>query len=467
MAKKKTSKKKKRKFKFLKKMARGIYYVLSQIYIFLDKVLITPVAKLLLLLQKPFKGRSKTIDRLLNNKIALIILSAVLSVTSYLLVDNATDFMMNNYSEILTNQKVKAQYNEEAYVVEGLPETVDVTLIGKRSALYLAKQSASDEVIIDLRDYKPSKHAQKVDLKYNVSTPNVTYKLDPSEASVYIYEKMSKSKQVDKEILYEDKLDSRYTISNITFSRDEVYVKGAEYKLEQVATVKALVDVRKITNPTIGTTTLKDIPLVAYDENGNKLDVEIVPGTIDASIEIASPSKEVPLKVIPEGNVVFGKAIDSVTLSKSNATIYGDSKSLEKVSYIPVNINVDGLNKNNEYTVNLSLPSGVRDMSVKSVVAKVTLDDVSEKTVNNVNIATKNLGNGLTAQAASKNDSVATVIVKGTKSNLKDVSVENISASVDLQGLGKGTHKVKVGVTGNDLKLTYTPKTETVTIIIK
>ena len=463
--KKKTSKNKKRKFKFLKKIARGIYYILSQIYTFLDKVLITPLAKLLLLAQKPFKGRSKTIDRLLNNKIVLIVLALVLSVTSYLLVDNATDMMMNNSSEILTNQKVKAQYNEEAYVIEGLPKTVDITLIGRRSALYLAKQSADKEVVIDLRDLKPGTH--KVNLKYSGSTPNVTYKLDPSETTVVIYEKMSKSKQVDKEILYEDKLDSRYTISNITFSRDEVYVKGAEYKLEQVATVKALVDVRKITNPTIGTTTLKDIPLVAYDENGNKLDVEIVPGTIDASIEIASPSKEVPLKVIPEGSVVFGKAIDSVTLSKSNATIYGDSKSLEKVSYIPVNINVDGLNKNNEYTVNLSLPSGVRDMSVKSVVAKVTLDDVSEKTVNNVNIATKNLGNGLTAQAASKNDSVATVIVKGTKSNLKDVSVENISASVDLQGLGKGTHKVKVGVTGNDLKLTYTPKTETVTIIIK
>ena len=73
--KKKTSKNKKRKFKFLKKIARGIYYILSQIYTFLDKVLITPLAKLLLLAQKPFKGRSKTIDRLLNNKIVLIVLA--------------------------------------------------------------------------------------------------------------------------------------------------------------------------------------------------------------------------------------------------------------------------------------------------------------------------------------------------------------------------------------------------------
>ena len=44
---------------------------------------------------------------------------------------------------------------------------------------------------------------------------------------------------------------------------------------------------------------------------------------------------------------------------------------------------------------------------------------------------------------------------------------ENISAFVDLQGLTRGTHKVPVQVTGDDLKLTYTPKTATVTIIIK
>ena len=106
-------------------------------------------------------------------------------------------------------------------------------------------------------------------------------------------------------------------------------------------------------------------------------------------------------------------------------------------------------------------------MSTKSVVVKVTLGDVTEKTIDNVNIATKNLENGLTAQAASQSDSVASIIVKGTKANIKDISLDNISAFVDLQGLGKGTHKVPVQVTGDDLKVSYTPKTATVTIIIK
>ncbi len=466
MAKKRSSKKKK-KFRLLKGIAKGIYYVLSKIYFVIDKIIVTPVAKLMLLVQKPFKGSSKRLDRLLNNKIVLIIFSLAMALLYFFVVDNAAQSMMNNSTDIISNQKVKALYNEEAYVVEGLPKSVDITLIGGKSALYLAKQSSSQEVVIDLRDLKPGTH--KVPIKYNkASVSSVEYKLDPSSATVVIYEKASQSKKITKELLNEDKMDSKYNISNIKFSRDEVYVKGAEYKLKQIAIVKALVDVTKISNPSVGTTTLKEIPLVAYDVNGKKLNVEIVPETIDASIEISSPSKAVPLKVIPEGKVVFGKAIDEVTLSQTKTTIYGDAETLEKISYIPVNINVEGISKTTDYTVNLSLPSGIKEMSVKSVIARVTLGDVTEKTIKDVNISIQNLDEKkYTAQASSKTDSVATVIVKGTKTNLKNVDIENITAYVDLQGKGAGVHKVPVRVKGDDLKLTYTPKTEEITIIIK
>ncbi|MBQ6547113.1 MAG: hypothetical protein IJL74_03865 [Bacilli bacterium] len=463
MTNKKSSKKK--KFILFKNIGKFLYRIISSVYSVIDKLVITPVAKLLLLIQKPFTGSGRVLDRLLSNKSVLITLSLIIAIGSALSISQKSDIMMNNYAEVLYNQPVKALYNEEAYVIEGLPKTVDITLIGRRSALYLAKQSAKKEVTIDLRNLKPGSHT--VPIKYTGPISNVEYKLNPSTSTVMVYEKMSVSKKVSKEILNEDKMDSKYAISNITFSRDEVYIKGAEYKLDEIAIVKALVDVSKITNPTVGTATLKEIPLVAYDEDGQKLDLEIVPKTLDASIEITSPSKEVPLKVIPEGNVVFGKAINQIALSRTKTTIYGTTKTLEKISYIPVNINVEGLDKNNEYTVNLSLPSGVREMSTKSVIVKVTLADVAEKTIDNVNIATKNLENGLTAQAASQADSVASIIVKGTKANIKDISVDNISAFVDLQGLGKGSHKVPVQVTGDDLKVSYTPKTTYVTIIIK
>ena len=72
-------------------------------------------------------------DRLLNNKSFLIIFSLVLAFGSFVYIENTRDTTRNKSADILSNQKVNALYNEEAYVVEGLPETVDVMLIGRKS----------------------------------------------------------------------------------------------------------------------------------------------------------------------------------------------------------------------------------------------------------------------------------------------------------------------------------------------
>ncbi len=461
MSKKNSSK----KTKLWKKIGRALFNFFSAIYGVIDKIIITPVAKVLMLFSKLLKSNNKPIDRLLNNKIVLIIISLILAFTAYFLVDDTTEIMLNSSAEILYKQPVTALYNEEAYVVEGLPETVDIMLIGRRADLYLAKQYPAEEVVADLRDLKPGSH--KVSLKYSGSVSSVEYKLDPSSTTVMIYEKVSESRTIYKEILNENKLNSKYTISNISFSREEAYIKGAAYKLKEVAIVKALVDVSEIANPNIGTTTLKDIPLAAYNSKGEKLDVEIVPGTIDATIEIKSPKKEVPLKVIPEGNVVFGKAIGNISLSETKATIYGDEEALANITYLPVKINVEGISSTTDYNVNIAKPSGIKEISVNTVKVKVTLDTIKEKTVENVSIATRNLSEGLVAQAASSKDSAIDVIVKGSSTNLKAVTNDNITAYVDLQGLGVGSHTIEVKVTGDDLKLTYAPKTTKVTIVIK
>ena len=456
---------KKKNYKLLKKIGRAVYRFFEGIYKIFDKLLITPLSKLMIFVGKLFKTNNRPFDRLLNNKIFLITFSLLLAFGVFIVIDKNADIMLNKSADVLTNQDLTALYNEEAYVVEGLPKTVDITLIGRRADLYLAKQYPNDEVIVDLRDLRPGSH--EVSLKYNGSVSSVEYKLAPSSVAVVIYEKLTESRTITPEILYENKLDSKYTISNISFSRDEVYIKGAEYKLEEVAIVKALVDVRKIVNPSVGTTTLKDIPLVAYDADGEIVDVEIVPETIDATLEITSPSKEVPLKVDPTGDVVFGKSIENMTLSTTKVTIYGDEETLNNINSIPVKIDVNGLSKDTEFNVNISKPSGVKEMSTSTVVVKVKLSSISEKTVSDVSIETKNLGNGLVAQASSKQDSMIDVIVKGTSTNLKNITSDDITASVDLGGLGVGVHEVEVEVSGDDVKLSYTSKKTKVKIIIK
>ena len=131
---------------------------------------------------------------------------------------------------------------------------------------------------------------------------------------------------------------------------DFEYFKGEEI-------FKKLVDVKNFVSQEVGTMDVKDVPLKAYDESGNVIDVEIVPSTIDAKVTIASPSKEAPIKVIPTGNVAFGKAISSIETSETKVTVYGNADVLNSLNYIPVEIDVNDLKENHQYKIQLMLLS--------------------------------------------------------------------------------------------------------------
>lgn len=452
-----------------KKILLQIGSIFVAIYHLFDRIIITPITKLMLFISGLFKTNNKPLERFLNNKIVLLTLSLIISFAAFYTVDNQTNIILNKSAYILYNQPVNVLYNQEAYVIEGIPATVDITLIGRQSDLYLAKQYPTNGVTVDLTDYKPGTYKNQVRIQYTKIVSSVQYKIDPSIIPlVVISEKISKATRVKIETIKEDTLDSRYNISGVTLNRDEIYIKASEEQLNEVAVVKAKVDISKIENPTIGTNVLKDIELVAYDENGDRLDnIEIVPKTVDASVIIQSPQKTVALKVIPVGNVVFGKAINAMNLSKEQVTIYGPNDIISDITYIPVKVDVTDLDKNKEYKVTLDKPTGVTYMNVNEVNVKITLDKVVESTLENISVGTRNLKSNYSAQAASKEDSSVNVIIKGTAGAIKQLNKDTVAAYVDLTDLTEGEHIVNVIVTGDDLRLSYTSQRPTVKIIIK
>ena len=410
--------------------------IFSRIFGLFDKWIITPITKLILLITDAFKNNGHGLEKILVNRQALVIISLVCALIAFFTIDNKFTTLVDNSAEVLYGQPVKAIYNEEAFVVEGLPSSVDVTLIGRKWDVYLAKQYPADEVTVDLTGLSAGQH--RVTLKY---------------------------KQLTTDIIHKDRLDTNLNNESISLNRDNVIIKGAAYKLSQVASVKALIDVENISKPTVGTTTLTDIPLVAYDKDGKIIDVEIVPNKVEAVIKIASPSKTVPIKVEPEGKLE-GRAIKTLTPSVQEVTIYGDESSLASIEYLPVKIDVSNVTSDKTYTVNLTKPTGVREISVKTITVKLTLDDIISKEVKDIQIKTINLEEGYVVQASSKEYSTVTAIVKGSKAVLESLDTTTITAYVDLTGLKEGEHEVEVKVTGDDTKLTYTPRVKKIKVRI-
>lgn len=448
----------------MKKIIRSILKFFRHIGAFFDKWLITPITKLILKIIDFSKSNSKGLEKLVGKKQTLIVISLILALAVFFIVDSEGNTLIDQYAEILYDQKVSATYNEEAYVVEGLPDSVDITLVGQKRHIFLAKQSPSGEVTVDLTGLGPGQH--KVNLRYTQQLSSIDYRIDPSTVTITIYDKVSATKTLTYDILHQDSLDTKLNIDSVELDRSEVIVKGALYKLDKVATVRALVDVNNFPTQEAGELTLEDVPLVAYDEDGKVVDVEIVPKDVTAKVTISSPSKEVPIEIVPDGELAFGKAIKSLSSNIDSVTVYGSREALDKLDSLKVKVDVTGLDEDKEYTVTLKRPNGITEISENTITVNVTLDDSTTREIENISIATENLDSQYNVQALSEEDSKVTVVVTGSKSIIDNIDPSIIYAYVDLDGLGVGEHEVDVKVRGDDVKLTYTPKTKKVKVRI-
>ena len=438
--------------------------LIKKIVRFFDRKIIVPITRLFVSIGKKLKVINKPLELAFRTKRSMIVLSLILALVLFVVIDRASTTLVETEAEVLYNQPVTANYNDEEYVVEGLPETVDITMIGTKANLYLAKQLPSQNVTVDLSDLTPGVH--EVKLNYKQAITAVEYKLDPSTVTVVVSTKQSATKDISYEVLNLSSLDSKMSVKDIELTTNNVIAKGTEEKLNKIATIKALVNVNNIGDPSVGENTIKDNQVVAYDENGKIINVELVPSKVDAKVYIESPSKTVPLKIVPIGldKIVFGKSVESITSSVSEVTIYGPDSALSKVSSIDVQVDVSDIKTNKKYTKTIKKPAGIREISAKTVTIEVSLGDESSTRLSDVRLSYTNLGEGLTI--ANVDTTTISVILKGVSSVIDKVSPTDINAYIDLKGLSEGEHEVDVIVEGNDEKIQYQPQTTKVKVQI-
>ncbi len=453
MKKSKTKKKTRKAFLFIKAIIRLI-----------DKKIITPITKFILMITDKMGRRTDKFERWLVRKNTLIFISLILAIISFFAIENKSVVLVDSYAEVLHEQKVEAIYNTEKYVVEGLPETADITLIGRKVDMYLAKQLSNGTVSVDISNLEEGTH--KVALNYEGAVDSIDYNVSPSAITIVIYPKVSTTKTAIIDTINKESLDTKLSISNVSIDQQEIIIKGAEHVIKEVATVRALVDISKLVDPEVGIEELEGVPLIAYDKNGKVVEVETIPSKVNATINIDSPHKEVPIKVIPTGEVQFGKAISSITSSETKVTIYGSDDILSDIEYVPIEVNVTNLSANKVFDVSVPTPEGIRELSVKNTKITVSLGEETSKEIENVMIETINLDSNYKAAAIGASSIKTTVIVKGTKEVLDTIDESKIKAIVDLSNYKEGDHEVTVTVTGDDVKATYTPKTTKIKIRI-
>lgn len=436
----------------------------KKIYNFIDKCIVVPISRAVYYLSKKFKKNQGKLDKILNRPHFLIYLSLIIAVVLFLLIDSKVISLVETEAEVITNVPVVVKYNEEAYVVEGVPETVDITITGRKSDIYLAKQLGEYEVILDLSDYTPSDTPYKVYFTYSKSIDSLSYQLSPEYVQVTIKNKESQVMSISYDLLNIDALDSRLSVESVSLDKSEVVVKGGSDALAEIASVKALIDLEQQNFTEAGTYDVDNIELAAYDSHGNRLDnIEIVPETISATVVLESYSRTVPISVETTGNLVTGKSIASILINNNtnySITIYGDQAEIDNIESVPVTINVDGRGNESTWTydVNIRKPNGVREMSVDTVEITVTFGEEQQTTIDISNdIHEINLADGLSVNILGGQE--ITAQVKGVASVLEGIQDDEIHAYIDLSGYGVGDHEVEVKIENNNPLITYVVST--------
>lgn len=432
----------------------------KKVYSIIDKFIVVPISRAIYYLSKKVKKNQGKLDKILNKPNFLIYMSLVLAVIMFLLIDSKVISLVETEAEVITNVPVVVKYNEEAYVIEGVPESVDITITGRKSDIYLAKQLGEYEVILDLSEYTPSNTPYKVYFTYSKSIDSLTYKLDPSYVQVTIKNKESQVKTISYDLLNINALNSKLSVKSVTLNKTEVVVKGGSDALQQIASVKALIDLEKQNFKEAGIFDIDNVELVAYDSKGNRLkNIEIVPGSISATVALESYSVTVPVSIETTGELIAGKSIASILIngqSDYSITIYGEQSEIENITSVPVTINVDGLGKEGTKTYNATItkPNSVREMSMEKVTITATFGEEQQKTIDiSSNIEPRNLSSGLTANLIDAKN--ITAQIKGVKSVIDSVDVSKLVAYIDLAGLGVGEHEVEVKIESNNPLVSY------------
>lgn len=406
---------------------------------------------------RAIKMMSSIFDSVVFNPKTTGVVSLLIAVFLYLTVNNGWAIGDNvSYQYAIGDIAITKQYNEEVYEITGLPETVNVTVSGEMNDIQMAKSNTNYQVVADLSGLTEGTYT--IDLVPTNFSERLTVNCSPSTATVTIRKKISWKKNISYDFINTDKMESKYILSEPVFETNEVIVRASEETVNRIALVKALIDVSNVEG-----TFEQYATLVAFDDAGNKVDVDMVPSTIKANVEVTSPNKSVPIVLNILGELPNDKAIESVGMDHEAITIYAPESVLNSIEQFYVEVNVSEMVADSSIVASIKLPSGVKSSSITKVNLEFKLCDAATRVIENVHLTYKNLNsNKYKFEILNAEDKYVNVVVIGSPERIEAITADDIEAYVDMSKVTAGEVQLEVICKGSDEYLKYLSEKETV-----
>lgn len=400
---------------------------------------------------------------LLNNP-GLKIASLVLAFLIWLIIVNVNDPVISktifNVPVEVTNASYIESMGQSYQVREGF-ETVSVTVHGNRSVVesLTADSITATANLTEIVNMNSDPITVPVRVSASgISAGNIT--ANPGTIQIDLEEMISSDFVITGSAGTSVPADG-YQVGTLTASPEKVTIYGPSSIISKIDKVLAPVDVTGISQNSSMTTSL-----VIYDKNGEALTdkqmaylkFNIDNKDITVSVVLYQVMKNVAIGLDKySGKPAAGYQVASMTATPQTISVAGTADGLQTltdegstISIGPELIDVSG--KSSSFDVKVDdisplLPKNVylADGVSKTVVISVEILPLNSKSyeIATTAISKLNPGPGLTCVFST---AVITVGVKGTDEQLKTLTADQITASVDLSGLGEGTHTLPVTI---------------------
>lgn len=231
-----------------------------------------------------FRRFNKVFDRVVFNKAGSLIISLIISLAICIGIDyqNLKIELFNDTTTVvdLGNIDTQITVDETKYKVSGIPSSVQVTLSGEATDIEVYRKQHSDlKVKADLSQYKEGSYI--IDLSLEDLPSTIHASISPETVTATITSKRTRVFTVSPEIL----IGAGQKASDFKtpkLAQNSVTVRATSDELNAIRFVRAIVDVSGFTN---GDSTKVNASVVAYDADGNRVQVEVDPSTIEATVE--------------------------------------------------------------------------------------------------------------------------------------------------------------------------------------
>ncbi len=402
-------------------------------------------------------------DRILFSQKYGKIVALLLAMFVYAVInisDDASSLFETRQVYTFYSQPVTVLVNDETYEVSGIPETVDVQLQGDINDLQMIRQQNNLSVVADLRQLGEGR--SDIQLEVQNIPSRVDAFIESGNVNVVLKKKVVQTFTLGYDYVNLSQMDATYDLGEPQFVNDTVNVRASEDTLKQVSYVKALIDVSGVSGDFE-----TDAPLAAYDKNGEKLDVDIIPEVMHVKVSVTQPKKTVPIQIVAVGTMEDGLAIGSCTASLEEITLYGKQSELDKINKIEVSLPVSGINSDRTLHMPITLPSGVTSANATEITLQVTVSEQTSQTFENIAIKRVNQSEVYTDDQVQFDVDHVNVTVYGSKEMLQNIDKEDIMVSADLKGIKEsGKNKVTLTVSGTNRLVEYHLETTEINVTI-